>query len=195
MLASPTWPSSYLHVNKDERTLFYVFLIKGHQSIFKCASFSCSCPLQWLSRGNHHFYALFCILPTSIPSSGKTQYMELKSRTGGLVWIWHGAISNWIPNPENSSEYNNNRPCHLVNACLKCGLTIRGHILFVRHQNAQFETWMRPAAQLSHGWVLNEYNKQCRSDESSNQQRYLHEKEASADMVRNWTHPDVTVFL
>lgn len=27
------------------------------------------------------------------------------------------------------------------------------------------------------------------------QQRYLHEKEASADVVRNRTHPDVTVFL
>lgn len=27
------------------------------------------------------------------------------------------------------------------------------------------------------------------------QQRYLHEKEAGADVVRDWTHPDVTVLL
>lgn len=166
MLASPTWPSSYLHVHKDECTLFYLFLIKGHHSDLYLNVPLWAVPVHYndFQGGTHQFYASFCILPTSIPSSGKTQYMELKSRTGALVWIWHGAISNWIPNPENSSGYNNNRPCHLVNACLKCGLTIRGHISFVRDQNAQFETWMRPAAQLSHRWLFNEYNKQCLSD-------------------------------
>lgn len=164
MLASPTWPSSYLHVHKDKRTLFYLFFIKGHHSNLYLHVRLSAVPVHYndFQGGTHQFYALFCMLPTSIPSSRTTQYMELKSRTGALVWIWHGAISNWISNPENSSGNNNNRPCHLVNAWLKCGLTIRGYISFV--QNAQFETWMRPAAQLSHCWVLNEYNKQCLSD-------------------------------
>lgn len=164
MLASPTWPSSYLHVHKDKCTLFKnLLLIKGHHSdLYFNVSLS-ALPVYYNDfQGEiHQFHASFCIVPTSIPLNGKTQYMLLKSRTGGPVWNWQGAISNWIPYPENSSGYNNNRPCHLVNACLKCGLTIRGRILFVRHQNAQFETWMWPAAQLSHHWVLNEYNKQC----------------------------------
>lgn len=78
MLASPTWPSSYLHVHKDERTLFYVFLIKGHHSDLYLNVPLSAVPVCYndFQGGTHQFYVLFCILPTSIPSSGKTQYME-----------------------------------------------------------------------------------------------------------------------
>lgn len=86
MLASPTWPSSYLHVPKNDPTLVIFFLIKRHHSHLYLHAPLSAVPvsegnqLQRLLRQNPMI--LFLVF---IPSREKKKSTQLKRRTGALV--------------------------------------------------------------------------------------------------------------
>lgn len=144
MLASPTWPSSYLHVHKIEHTLFiFFFLIKRHRRHLHLNAPLSATPvpegnqLRRLSRRNPRILYLVSILPTSIPSSPKKTIHGAQKQN----WFESDTVPPQIEfPPQKNALDNNNRPCHLVNVCLKCGGTTRGHVVIVQHQNAPFET-------------------------------------------------------